>query len=203
MKAFLLFLFVGFFTLLCILSLDESPVVARTSASSPICNHVGVNEILMSLVDNKDIKKKDLLTLKKLGIAIKRGEKKTDLTKGVFRLSKNSFVVNHCDSYADDSVVAVEEEIEEPVKVLEGLCDHDGVNGLLLKVAIGKTLERRELKNLRTYVDVKEGNRKTNLKEGMFAITDSLYVQNYCDLYFEEIKDYLPDGAEVPAHLSR
>lgn len=83
-------------------------------------------------------------------------------------------------------------------------CDHYGLTETLLQVASGRReLKRFEILGIKNLINVKQGFRKTSLKDGVIQLNSSLYVINFCENYFEEVKDYLPDGAKVPAHLSR
>lgn len=93
---------------------------------------------------------------------------------------------------------------KKPLKMVEGKCKHDGINETLMQAASGRReLKRFEIIGLKKLLAVKEGYHKTDLKKGIIQLNSSLYVVNYCPQYFEEVKDYLPDGAKVPAHLSR
>lgn len=83
-------------------------------------------------------------------------------------------------------------------------CDHYGLTETLLQAASGRReLKKFEILGIKNLLTVKQGFKKTSLKDGVIQLNSSLYVINFCENYFEEVKDYLPDGAKVPAHLSR
>jgi len=173
-----------------------APVVAKG-----LCGHYGLDQILMELASGsaKSIKIQDLITLKRKGVTIRNGSKQTDLSKGIFRLNENQYAINFCGEYSE--LIKDFVETETPT----GRCDHDGINDALLSVASGNkvSVSRIEMLTLKKELNVLQGKKATNLKEGIIQITESQYVINYCDYYFDKIKHYLPDDAEVPAHLSK
>jgi Na+-transporting methylmalonyl-CoA/oxaloacetate decarboxylase gamma subunit len=91
----------------------------------------------------------------------------------------------------------------EPVQA-EELCYHDGIRYILLGYASGhkKNVTKADMISLQSRLQVKLGNVETSIRSGKFDLGNSRYVQLQCgDFWLEEVKDFIPEGEEVPRNL--
>jgi hypothetical protein len=87
----------------------------------------------------------------------------------------------------------VKPSVVPSVVIKEGLCSHPGVNEILLELASGyvDSIKVQDVITLKKKgVIIKNGDKQTNLSQGIFRLNEKQYAVNFCPRYAEEIKDY-------------
>ena len=84
------------------------------------------------------------------------------------------------------------------------LCFHDGIRYILLGYATGhkSKVTKSDMITLQSRLQVKLGNVETSIRSGKFSLGNGKYVSINCgSFWLEEVKDFIPDGEEVPENL--